>query len=344
MVMVSKNQYSRRKFLATSSTLGLVAVAGCTSNNQLSGSTTSEDHSGPDHHEDHSSPDHHEELAGEINIAGSSTVFPLMGAMAEDFQKAHPDVTITIQSTGSGGGFKNFFCVGQTHFSNASRPIKDSEVDLCKGNGVTPHEIRLATDALTVVVNKNADWIESLTVAELKSIWDQNAAEKWSDVNPAWPDKKIDRYGAADTSGTFDYFNEVIIGEDGDTHTTDYQPTEEDHIIVTGVEGSEYAIGYFGFSYYYNNPDSIKALKIDGGNGPIAPTLDTAKNGSYGPLSRPLFTYVSVDALAEEHVADFAKFCIEQSANETLVAEQVGYVPNTKEAMNKEMAALEALL
>ena len=331
--MVSANVYSRREFLATSSAIGLAAMAGCTSSNHPSYNSPK-----------NSSSATTEELSGDITIAGSSTVFPLMAAMAEEFQKQHSDVTITIQSTGSGGGFKNFFCLGRAHFSNASRPIKNSEVSLCKGNGVTPHEIRLATDALTVVVNKNADWVDSMTVTELKSVWDQNAAEKWSDINPSWPDEKIDRYGAADTSGTFDYFNEVIIGKGGDTHTTNYQPTEEDHITFKGVEGNKYAIGYFGFSYYYNNPDKIKALKIDGGDGPVSPTLDTAKGGQYKPLSRPLFTYVSVEKLAEKHIAEFAKYCIEQSSNEQLVAEEVGYVPNTKEAMDKEMTALNALI
>ena len=324
-----ENFYSRRNFLATYSALGLLSVSGCINETRKSNPSTRASK---------------EKLFGEINIAGSSTVFPLMTAMAEEFQKQHSDVTITIQSTGSGGGFKNFFCLGQTHFSNASRPIKNSEIDLCKGNGVTPHEIRLATDALTIIVNKNADWVDSMTVAELKSVWDQNAAEKWSDVNPSWPDEKIDRYGAADTSGTFDYFNEVIIGENGATHTTNYQPTEEDHIIIAGIEGNKYAIGYLGFSHYYNNPDTIKALKIDGGNGPVAPTLDAAKNGKYKPLSRPLFTYVSSEKLAEKHVAEFAKYCIEQSANEQIVAEEVGYVPNTKETITKELAALNALI
>jgi len=331
--MVPSNVYPRRKFLATSGAIGLAAITGCTSSNQSSYNSTKNSSSAPA-----------EELSGDINITGSSTVFPLMAAMAEEFQKQHSDVTITIQSTGSGGGFKNFFCLGRAHFSNASRPIKDSEVDLCKGNGVTPHEIRLATDALTVVVNKKADWVDSMTVTELKSVWDQNAAEKWSDVNSSWPDENIDRYGAADTSGTFDYFNEVIIGKDGDTHTTNYQPTEKDHIIFAGVEGNKYAIGYFGFSYYYNNPDKIKALKIDGGDGPVSPTLDTAKDGQYKPLSRSLFTYVSVEKLAEKHIAEFAKYCIEQSSNEQLVAEEVGYVPNTKKTMDKEMAALNALI
>ena len=325
--MAQKNIYSRRKFLITSSVVGVAAVTGCTASNQSSDRSVGDSN-----------------LSGEINISGSSTVFPLMSAMAEEFQKKHLGVAITIQSTGSGGGFKNFFCLGQTHFNNASRPIKDSEVDLCNGNSVTPHEIRLATDALTVVVNKDADWVDSLTVAELKSIWDQNAAKKWSDVNPSWPEEKIDRYGAADTSGTFDHFNEVIIGDDGDTHTTDYQPTEGDHIIVAGVKGNKYAIGYFGFSYYYNNPGVIKALKIDGGNGPVSPTIETAKNGHYVPLSRPLFTYVPTEKLSEKHVAEFAKYCIEQSANEQLVANEVGYVPNTKKTADKEMEALTALL
>jgi phosphate transport system substrate-binding protein len=162
---------------------------------------------------------------------------------------------------------------------------------------------------------------------------------KWSDVRDEWPDEEIDRYGAAETSGTFDYFTEAIIGEAG-SHTSDYQPTENDNLIVQGVQGNKYAIGYFGFSYYYNNPDQVTALKVDDGSGCVGPSLETAKGGEYTPLARPLFTYAAKGSLQEEHVAEFARFYVEQSASQDLVAERVGYVPNSEEEMQSQLDAL----
>jgi phosphate binding protein len=202
------------------------------------------------------------DLSGEINIAGSSTVFPLAEAVAEEFQKKHDDVDLSIQSTGSGGGFQNFFCPGKTDFNNASRPMKDEEKQLCNDNDVEWVELDVATDALTVVVNNDNDWANCLTVDELKQIWGPDAASKWSDIYDEWPDQDIERFGAAETSGTFDYFTETIMGEEG-AHTSDYQPTEKDNTIARGVTGSRWAIGYFGFSYYYNNPDQLTAASID---------------------------------------------------------------------------------
>ncbi len=205
------------------------------------------------------------DLSGEVAIAGSSTVFPVAEAVAEEFQKDHPDVEVSVQSTGSGGGFQNFFCPGQTDLNNASRPMKDEEKELCEENGVEWHEINVATDALTVVVNNDNDFAECLTVGELEQIWGPDAAEQWSDVHDAWPDEEIERHGAAETSGTFDYFTETIMGEEG-AHTSDYSPTEQDNLIVQGVQGSEYAIGYFGFAYYSGNPDQVTAVAIDDGS------------------------------------------------------------------------------
>jgi phosphate transport system substrate-binding protein len=284
-------------------------------------------------------------LSGEISVTGSSTVFPLAAAVAEEFQKKHDGVNVSLKSTGSGGGFENFFCPGESDVNNASRPIKDSERDHCADNGVTPHEIRVATDALTVIVNTDNDWATEMTFDELSQIWGPDAGEEqtWSDVNPDWPDETIERYGAAETSGTFDFFTEEVIGEGG-AHTQAYQATENDRSIVHGVQGSEYAIGYLGFAYYSQNPDQVTAVAVDhGGDGAVAPSLETAKSGEY-PLSRPLFTYPAEESLAEEHVAAFCRYFLEKSTDRTLVADQVGYVPNSQADVDAEIEELEAAI
>lgn len=326
---------TRRRLIAGAGATGLTLVAGCTSTNGNSSD------SGGDETTDGSNGD--ETLSGNIEISGSSTVYPLAEAVAEEFQKAHSEVNISLKSTGSGGGFKNHFCPGRSDFNNASRPMKESEKDQCRENDVEWHEVKAATDALTVVVNNDADWVECLTVDELAQIWGPDPAMQWSEVRDGWPDEPIDRYGAAETSGTFDYFTEAVMGESG-AHTSDYQPTEQDNLIVQGVQGNKYAIGYFGFSYYYNNPDQITALEIDDGSGCVGPSLETASSGEYTPLSRPLFTYPAKASLKEEHVAEFARFFVEQTANQELVAEQVGYVPNTEEEMQTQLDELESVI
>jgi phosphate transport system substrate-binding protein len=329
---------TRRKSLAAIAGAGALAIAGCTETEGGDGGSGDDGSSGDggSSGDDGSSGG---SLSGSINIAGSSTVFPLMSAIAEDFAADNPDVQIDISSTGSGGGFANFFCVGETDFNNASRPIKEEEKELCAENGVEYIELIAATDALTVVVNNEADWIDSLTTEELAMIWESDAVETWDEVRDEFPNEEIDRFGAADTSGTYDYFIEAILGERG--HTSDYQATEQDNTIAQGVAGSEYAIGYFGFSYYFQNPDQLKALGIDDGDGPVEPSLETASSGEYTPLSRPLFTYPSVESLGNEHVAEFARYFVEQTTNEDLVAGDVGYVPATDEIQEEQMQILE---
>jgi len=314
---------TRRKSLAALGGVGALALAGCTQ-------STSDGGDGGDGGDS---------LSGAINIAGSSTVFPLMSAIAEDFQEEYPDVDPDISSTGSGGGFSNYFCVGESDFNNASRQIKEEERQLCADNDVEYVELIAATDALTVVVNPEADWIDSLTVEELATIWEDGAVETWDEVRDEFPNEEIDRFGAADTSGTYDYFIENVMGDRG--HTDDYQATEQDNSIAQGVMGSEYAIGYFGFAYYYQNPDQLKALGIDDGNGPVEPSLETASSGEYTPLSRSLYTYPSVESLGEEHIAEFARYFVRQTTNEDLVAGDVGYVPATEETQEEQMEILE---
>lgn len=324
MTQDASNGVTRRRFVQAAATAGAVGAAGCTSENN-DGSSSGE-------------------LSGEIAIAGSSTVFPIASAVAEEFQSMHEEVDISVQSTGSGGGFSNFFCVGETDFNNASRPVKQEEEDLCAENDVTFHEISVATDALTVVVNPEAEFVDEVTFEDLAQIWGPEAesGQQWSDVRSEWPDETIERFGPAETSGTFDFFTETVIGEEG-AHTQDYQATEDDNTIVQGVAGSEFAIGYFGFAFFQGNSDRVKALGLDGGDGAVEPTLDTAKSGDY-PLSRPLFTYPAQSAMTEEHKAEFARFFTEQSANQELIANDIGYVPNTEEDKDAELEELNSFI
>ena len=343
----SPESVSRRKFLLASGAAGVVGLAGCTQTDAGDGGSNGDGNSGGGDSDggsgQTSTPSSDGgDLSGTIEISGSSTVYPLATAVAELFRQKHPNVEINTRSTGSGGGFANFFCTGQTQFNNASRPIKDSEVKQCQNNDIEPVELKIATDALSVVVNPKADFVDCITIEELKQIFGEGAAKKWSDIREDWPDEEIERYGAAETSGTFDYLTEVMGEETG--HTDDYQSTEDDNTIVTGVSGSKYAVGYLGFAYYTSNKDSVKALAIDNGDGCVKPTIETAKSGEYKPLARPLFTYPKQSALAEEHVAEFAKFFVEKSTDRQLVAEKIGYIPNSEAEAKEAMSTLESAI
>jgi phosphate transport system substrate-binding protein len=352
---LTDGRVTRRKALGALAAGGALALAGCTASSEdessddgssddgSSGDGSSGDGSSGDGSSDGGTTNDGTGLSGEIDIAGSSTVYPLMQAIAEGFSREHSDVTINLSSTGSGGGFANHFCPGNTDFNNASRPIKEEEEQLCADNDVDYIELVAATDALTVVVNNENDFLGDspcMTVEELAQVWESDAASTWSEINSDWPDQEIERFGAADTSGTYDYLIENVQGTERG-HTDDYQATEDDETIIQGVTGSQYAIGYFGFAYYYQNPDQATAVKIDNGNGCVGPSLETAASGEYQPLSRSLYTYPSKSSLAEEHVAEFARYFLEQSTNEEIVAERVGYVPNTQETKEEMMQRLE---
>jgi phosphate transport system substrate-binding protein len=330
---------TRRNAIKAIGGAGAFAVAGCTETEGGNGGNGNGGSGGDGDETSDGNGESSEPLSGEISIAGSSTVFPLMTAVAEEFSKEYSEVNIDISSTGSGGGFSNFFCVGETDFNNASRPIKEEEQNLCSENDVEYIELVAATDALTVVINNDNDFATEMTVEELAQIWAADGAETWNEVRDEWPEEEIERYGAADTSGTFDYFVENVLGERA--HTDDYQATEQDNTIAQGVEGGEYAIGYFGFAYWFQNQDQITPVAIDNGNGPVKPSLETAASGEYQPLSRPLFTYPSMSSLAEEHVAEFARYFVSQTTNEQIVAEEVGYVPATEETKEEQMQKLE---
>jgi phosphate transport system substrate-binding protein len=264
-------------------------------------------------------------LSGDVKADGSSTVFPISEAVAEEFgKKFGKDVRVTVGTSGTGGGFKKF-CAGETDISDASRPIKDTEIQACKAGGVEYIELPIAYDGLSVVVNKGNDWLPSITVAELKTMWApeaQGKVMKWSDVNPRYPAKELHLFGPGVDSGTYDYFTEAVVGK---SHSSrgDYTASEDDNVLVTGVAGDANALGFFGYAYYVENKDKMKVVKIDGGKGPVEPTLETIANGTYAPLSRPLFIYVSKKAFDRPEVAAFVDFYL---ANAKSLAAEVGYV------------------
>ncbi|WP_435346154.1 PstS family phosphate ABC transporter substrate-binding protein [Haloarchaeobius sp. HRN-SO-5] len=340
----SDGSFTRRRFVtAASGTISALALAGCTEN--PSGGGDGNGGGGGTDGGDGTDGGNGGTLSGDIDIAGSSTVFPLATAMGELFRDEHPNVNINLQSTGSGGGFANHFCPGRTDFNNASRPIKPEEESSCQENGVEPVELTVATDALTVVVNNDADWVDCITTEDLATIWSaEEQPQTWADVNSDWPDEPLELFGPSDASGTYDYFIEAIIGEEGPGHRQDYSATEQDRTIIQGVEGSQNAMGYLGFAYYSENTDRVKALGIDDGDGCVQPSLENAKSGAYTPLARPLFTYPKKSSLAEEHVAEFARFWIENSTSRDIVADRVGYVPLDDSQQQAQLDKLETAI
>ena len=269
------------------------------------------------------------ELSGTIRVDGSSTVAPLTESAAELFQAENPDVRVTVGTSGTGGGFEKF-CAGETDISDASRAIEEDEVKLCEKNNVAFEELQVANDGLTVVVNPNNDWASCLTVDELKKVWEpKSQVNNWSQINPDFPHTELELFGAGTDSGTFDYFTEAINGEEGASRT-DYNATEDDNVTVQGVQGSEGAMGYFGLSYAQQNPDAVKPVEIDGGDGCVAPSAETVQDGSYKPLSRPLFIYPSDKALARPEVKAFVEFYLE---NQQQITEQALFVPMTEEQL-----------
>ncbi|HJV29524.1 MAG TPA: PstS family phosphate ABC transporter substrate-binding protein, partial [Gaiellaceae bacterium] len=278
------------------------------------------------------------DLSGRIQADGSSTVGPYTTAAAERFRGVHPDVQITVGVSGTGGGFERF-CAGETDLSDASRAIEDDETAACKAKGIEYVEFQVANDALTVVVNPENDWVDCLTVAQLRKIWDTGSKVKsWRDVDPSFPDVTMKLYGAGTDSGTFDYFTGAINGEEGRSRS-DYSATEDDNVTVQGVAGDKGALGYFGLSYYEQNKDRLKALEIEGGDGCVAPSVETAQNGTYKPLSRPLFIYAKKASFDRPEVHAFIEFILD---NEHEIAEAAQFVPLTDEQLTKAKADLAA--
>ncbi len=278
-------------------------------------------------------------LSGAVSIDGSSTVYPVTEAMAEEFQLMHPETRVTVGVSGTGGGFKRF-CVGEIDISDASRPIKDSEREMCTSNNIAFTEVRVAWDGLSVVTNPSNDFFDCLTVDELKAIWEPGSqVNNWSQVRSGFPDKKIVLYGPGTDSGTFDYFTEAIVGEE-DASRPDYTASEDDNVLVQGVEGDAGALGYFGYAYYEENADRLKLVGIDGGAGCVKPSVETIESGSYAPLSRPLYIYISDAGLEKPQVSAFVDFSLTDG---TPLVREVGYIQLQPSQYEEELAKVQAL-
>ncbi len=275
--------------------------------------------------------------SGVITADGSSTVGPFVTKAAEDF-KAAQDVDVTVGISGTGGGFERF-CAGETDLSNASREIDEEEQALCEEGGVEYVEFRVATDALTNVVNKDNDWVTCLTTDQLNAIWKPGSeVTNWNQVDPSYPDVSLSLFGPGTDSGTFDYFTGVINGEEGASRTN-YSPSEDDNVIVQGVSGDRGGLGYFGFSYFEQNQDTLKALEVDGGDGCVAPSVAAAQDGTYTPLSRPLFVYVKQSSFDENaDVQSFVKFMFD---NNESIATAAQFVPLNQEQIDEGLAKYE---
>jgi phosphate transport system substrate-binding protein len=282
------------------------------------------------------------QMEGSISIDGSSTVYPISEAVAEEYLAVNPRVKVTVGESGTGGGFKKFGR-GETDINDASRPIKQSEIDLCNENNIKYTELLVAYDGMAIVVNPANTWATDITVAELKKLWEpaaQGVITKWNQIRPEWPDQEIHLYGAGTASGTFDYFTEAVVGESKSCRG-DYTASEDDNVLVQGVASDENALAFFGLSYFENNKDKLKLVPVNdendsNGAGAILPSLETVKNKTYTPLSRPLFIYVNSTAAEKAVVQDFVTFYLENAA--VLVAE-VGYIPLT----DNEMANVKSI-
>lgn len=279
-------------------------------------------------------------FAAEIKIAGSSTVAPITEAVAEEFKKENTGLNVSMAVTGTGGGMKQFV-KGEIDICNASRPIKEAEIKAATEAGVKFVEIPVAYDALTVVVNQSNDFLKEATVADLKKVWAKDAQgtiTKWNQVNPAWPDAPIKLYGPGMDSGTFEYFTEAVNGKAKESRG-DFTGSEDDNVLVQGVSQDRFAMGYFGLAYYAENKDKLRAVAIINKAGKaVLPSVEAVKDGSYNPLSRPLFIYVKADSMKKPEVQKFIKFYLENGGD---LAKQVGYVPLPEKAYEALTARVE---
>jgi phosphate transport system substrate-binding protein len=278
-------------------------------------------------------------LSGKIEVDGSSTVGPFVTAGAEQFQGQNPNVKVTVGISGTGGGFERF-CAGETDISDASRPIKeDEEVPVCQKNGIEYTQLQVANDGIAVVVNKENDWAKCLTVEQLKKIWEpKSKIDNWNQVDSSFPDQKLTLAGPGTDSGTFDFFTEQINGEE-DASRTDYQATEDDNVIVQAAEGDKGGLGYFGLSYFEQNQENLNDVQIDAGSGCVTPSTESVQDGSYTPLSRPLFIYVKNSSLQKPEVKAFVHYLLD---NEESIAESALFVPMTDEQAQKSSSDFEA--
>ncbi|MDA0770623.1 MAG: phosphate ABC transporter substrate-binding protein [SAR202 cluster bacterium Casp-Chloro-G4] len=276
-------------------------------------------------------------VSGQIEIDGSSTVFPITEAVAEEFRNSHPNVQVNVGVSGTGGGFKRFI-EGQIDINDASRPIKPSESGTAAENGVEYLELEVAIDGLAVMVSPQNDFVECLTVEQLKTIWEPGSSVKtWNDVDPTWPNNGLNLYGPGTDSGTFDYFTEVVMGE-AQASRPDYSASEDDNVLVQGIGGDRNALGYFGYAYYIENVDKLKIVAIDAGAGCVKPTAETIENGKYQPLSRPLLIYINKASLEKPDVNAFLRFYMENGAE---LAEEVGYIRLSEQEYKNNIALLQ---
>ncbi|MDO6655100.1 PstS family phosphate ABC transporter substrate-binding protein [Anaerobacillus sp. 1_MG-2023] len=278
------------------------------------------------------------EVSGDVLMDGSSTVFPIMEAVAEEYASAQPDVKVSVGVSGSGGGFEKF-AAGETDMSNASRPIKEEEVSALEEAGIEFTEFEIAKDGLSIVVNSENDWIDQLTIDELNMIW-TGKATMWSDVNSEWPEEKIELFSPGTDSGTYDYFNEVVLEDE--QMVKEATLSEDDNVLVNGVTGSKNGMAFFGYAYYLENKDRLNVIPIVNGEGEaIEPNAETIQDGSYEPLSRPLFTYVKHSAVTDNPaVYDFTKYALENAGD---MAEAVGYVALPEEKYTEDMDKLNEI-
>jgi phosphate transport system substrate-binding protein len=278
--------------------------------------------------------------AGTIRIDGSSTVYPITEAVAEDFQIAkRGKARVTVGISGTGGGFKKF-CRGEVDITNASRPIMQKEMDKCKKAGIKYVEMPVAFDALTIAINPKNNWSKTITVAELKKMWEpaaQNKINNWNQINPAWPNTKFKLYGAGADSGTFDYFTEAIVGKSKSSRG-DFTASEDDNVLVQGVSRDKNGLAFFGFAYYVENKKRLNAAAIDAGNGGVLPSYETVANGSYQPLSRPIFIYVNVKAAKRPEVRQFVNFYMTKGP---ALVEEVKYFPLPKAVYSLNLENLD---
>jgi phosphate transport system substrate-binding protein len=274
------------------------------------------------------------ETTGAITIDGSSTVYPITEAVAEEFRTEHGGVKVTVGVSGTGGGFKKF-SRGETDINDASRPIKDQEAATCKENNVEYVELTIAIDGLAVLVNKENTWVRDITVEELKKIWEpaaQGKITKWNQIRKEWPAQEFHLYGPGVASGTYDYFTEAIVGKSGESRG-DFTASEDDNVLVQGIEGDKNALGFFGLAYYEENKDRLQLVGVNSGKGAVLPTPETVKDGTYSPLSRPIFIYVSKSAAKRPEVRSFVEFYI---SNASALVKDVGYIAIPDDQYKKE--------
>jgi len=283
-----------------------------------------------------------ESLTGEVRIDGSSTVYPITEAIAEEFRVSQPNVKVTIGVSGTGGGFKKF-CRGESDINDASRLIKEGEVGACQEGNVKYTGLKIAYDGLAVVVNKENTWVDHFTVEELKKIWEpeaQGKITKWSQIRSTWPDTEFKLYGPGVASGTYDYFTEAVVGKSGSSRG-DFTASEDDNVLVQGIAGDKNSIGFFGMAYYEENMEILKLAPVDNGKGAVSPSKETVMDGSYAPLSRPVFIYVSETGIKKPEVSAFVRFYLQ---NASTIVTDVGYVALPEQQYKDETAKFESFV